>query len=118
MPEKMVAFCGIVCTDCRAFIATQRNDRELKKEVAKAWSTEQETLKPEDIDCDGCLASGPRLLKFCGTCEVRRCGYERSVENCAYCREYPCLKLTTLWKSVFESNPKAVLDEIRKGLRT
>ena len=55
MQKKMVAFCGIVCDDCRAFIATQRNDRKLKEEVAKAWSTEKETLKPEDIDCDGCI---------------------------------------------------------------
>ncbi len=116
MQKKMVAFCGIVCDDCRAFIATQRNDRKLKEEVAKAWSTEKEPLKPEDIDCDGCLATGRRLLKFCGTCEVRRCGYEKCVENCAYCREYPCVKLTTLWKSVTESKPKVTLDEIRKKL--
>jgi hypothetical protein len=114
---KMVAYCGIVCTDCRAFVATQKNDRELKEKVARAWSTETETLKPEDIDCDGCLTSGRRLLGFCRTCEVRRCGYEKGVENCAYCREYPCVKLTTLWKSITESNAKAVLDEIREGLK-
>jgi hypothetical protein len=113
----MIAYCGIVCTDCRAFIATQTNDRELKGKIAKAWSTQMETLKSEDIDCDGCLTTGRRLATFCTTCEVRRCGLERGVENCAYCREYPCLKLTTLWKSITESNPKAVLEEIREGLK-
>jgi hypothetical protein len=117
MQKKMVAFCGIVCTDCRAFIATQRNDSKLREKVAKAWSTKTETLKPEDINCDGCLATGPRLLEFCGTCEVRRCGFERGVENCAYCGEFPCVKLTTVWKSVTESNPKATLEEIRKKRR-
>lgn len=117
MQDKMIAFCGIVCTDCRAFIATQTNDRRLKEEVAKAWSTEKETLKPEDIDCDGCLTTGRRLLGFCSTCEVRRCGGEKSVVNCAYCREYPCAKLTTLWKSVTESKPEATLEKIRKKLR-
>jgi len=116
MQKKMVAFCGIVCDDCRAFIATQRNDRKLKEEVAKAWSTEKETLKPEDIVCDGCLATAGRLFKFCATCEVRRCGYEKSVENCAYCREFPCVKLTSLWKSEGITKAKATLEEIRKKL--
>jgi hypothetical protein len=117
MQDRMIAFCGIVCTDCRAFIATQTNDRELKKKVAKAWSTKEEPLKAEDINCDGCLPVGQRLLAFCSTCEVRRCGHERGVENCAYCREYPCVKLTTLWKTVTESKPKATLEKIREGRR-
>jgi hypothetical protein len=116
VPEKMIAFCGITCSDCRTFVATQRNDRELRKEVAKSWSTETETLKPEDMDCEGCLATGGRLFKFCATCEVRRCGYEKSVENCAYCREFPCVKLTSFWKSEGATKSKTTLEEIRKKL--
>ena len=117
MKEKMVAFCGIVCDDCRAFIATQRNDTELKKEIAKAWSTEKETLKPEDIDCDGCMVTGQRLHTFCATCEVRRCGFGRGVENCAYCREFPCEKLAGFWKSFNLTEAKGTLEGIRKKLR-
>jgi len=115
--KKMIGFCGITCNDCRALIATQRNDAELKKEVAKAWSTKKETLKPEEINCDGCLATGRRLFKFCGVCGVRRCGYEKGVENCAYCREFPCDKLTDLWKSFNITEAKATLEKIRKKLR-
>ncbi len=117
MKGKKVAYCGIVCGDCRALIATQTNDAELKKEVAKAWSTEKEALKPEDINCDGCLATGRRLFKFCGVCEARGCGYEKGVENCAYCREFPCAKLTGLWKRFRLTEPKATLEGIRKKLR-
>jgi len=115
--EKMIAFCGITCSDCRALIATQRNDTELKKEVAKAWSTKEETLKPEDINCDGCLATGQRLFKFCEVCEVRRCGYGKRVENCAYCREFPCEKLTGLGKSFSITEAKATLEGIREKLQ-
>jgi hypothetical protein len=117
MPEKMIAYCGIVCDDCRALIATQRNDTELKEEVAKAWSTEKETLKPEDISCDGCLATGQRLFKFCQVCEVRLCGLERGVENCAHCREFPCEKLTGFWKSMGTNKAKATLEKIRTKLQ-
>ena len=116
MQKKMIAFCGIVCSDCRVLIATQRNDTELKKKVAKSWSTKKETLKAEDINCDGCLATGPRLFKFCGVCEVRRCGYEKGVENCAHCREFPCEKLSGFWKRFRLTEPKATLEGIRKKL--
>jgi hypothetical protein len=115
--EKRIGFCGIVCSDCRVFVATQRNDTELKRKVAKSWSTKKETLKPEDIDCDGCLATGQTLFKFCRTCEVRRCPYGKGIENCAYCPEFPCEKLTGLWKSLRITKAKATLEEIRKGLR-
>ena len=64
MQEKMIAFCGIVCSDCHAFTATQRNDTELKKKVAKSWSTEKETLKPEDINCGGCFAGREALFRY------------------------------------------------------
>jgi hypothetical protein len=117
MKEKMVAFCGIVCDDCRALIATQRNDMEIRKEVAKAWSTEKETLKPDDINCDGCLATGKKLFKFCRVCEVRRCGYEKGVVNCAYCGEFPCEKLTGFWKSFNVTGARETLEGIRKKLR-
>ncbi|NYZ76665.1 DUF3795 domain-containing protein, partial [Candidatus Micrarchaeota archaeon] len=53
MKENMVAFCGMTCSECRTFIATWRNDGELREEVAKSWSTETETLKPEDMNCAG-----------------------------------------------------------------
>ena len=117
MEKKIIGFCGIVCTDCRAFIATQRNDRKLKEEVVKAWSTEKEPLKPEDIKCDGCLPTGRRLFKFCEICEVRRCGCDKGAENCAHCREFPCEKLTGLWTRFKITEAKATLEGIRKKIR-
>ena len=35
--EKMIAYCGLVCTDCEAYIATQANDlAALEKMAARA----------------------------------------------------------------------------------
>lgn len=46
--ERMVAFCGLVCTKCSAFIATQSNDEEALKQVAAQWSEEfNTTIAPE-----------------------------------------------------------------------
>ena len=117
MMAKIIGFCGITCSDCRAFIATQRNDTELKKEVAKAWSTEKEPLKPEDINCGGCFAGLEALFRYCLTCEVRRCGYQKGVENCAHCGEFPCAKVTGFWESMGTTEPQATLEAIKEKLR-
>lgn len=114
--ERMIAFCGLICTDCPAYTATQRNDDEERKRIAELWSTDEWPLKPEDIDCDGCVAVAERLAKFCRVCEVRQCGLEKKVDNCAYCDQYVCEKLA----KPLERSPeaKATLEEIRKSIQT
>jgi hypothetical protein len=96
--KKMIAFCGVICTECPVYIATQENDDERRKKVAQQWSAADEPCKPEDINCGGCLAAGRQLYKFCATCGVRVCGFRKKVENCAYCNEYPCEKLNKHWE--------------------
>jgi hypothetical protein len=112
---KMVAFCGLVCTDCKAFIATQEDDDAKRRNVAEAWSKAfGKDIKPEEIDCDGCLTRNGRHIGYCDICEIRKCGMEKSVENCAYCVDYKCEKLAKF----FEQAPEAekTLEGIRQQL--
>jgi len=37
---RIVAYCGIVCSDCEAYRATQSGDREALKRVAAKWRVE------------------------------------------------------------------------------
>lgn len=92
--QEMVAYCGLVCTSCPQFIATQ-NDDDIAREKAARRIAENFGLhfKTEEINCDGCPSSGGRLIGFCNTCEVRRCAISKSVENCSACDERPCDKL-------------------------
>ena len=116
--STIVAICGLICDDCIAFIATQKNDDKLREKVVEAWSTEKERLRLEDVDCDGCTG-GKRLHSFCRVCDVRECGLRRNVENCAYCNEFPCEKLEKLWRSfrtVSGEEAKANLTEIRRRI--
>jgi hypothetical protein len=113
--EKMVAYCGITCTDCGAFIATQNDDDAKRREVAEQWTKQFNVdINPQDINCDGCLTKTGRIVNYCNICEIRKCGVERGVVNCAYCDDYACDKL----EKFFQMAPmfRAVLDEIRKGL--
>lgn len=110
--ERVVAYCGIVCSDCPTFKATQEDDDVERRRVAKLW-TEQYGAehKMEDINCDGCISKGPRIYRYCTTCEIRKCGLGRNVENCAFCEDYACEKLSKLFA---EYRPaKEVLDEIK-----
>ena len=114
--EKQIAYCGITCTECPAFIATQNDDDAKRKETAEMWSQKYNAdIKPEDINCDGCLPQTGRIIHHGTVCEIRKCGQEKGVENCAYCEDYACEKLEKFFKvaPMF----KATLDEIRKGLQ-
>ncbi len=105
--NKMIAFCGINCGECEALIATQKNDEAMRKAVAEKWS-----MKPEEVNCAGCLtAEGPHI-DYCGTCEIRKCGMEKEVENCAYCVDYKCEKLAKFHEKAEKA--KGNLEEIRK----
>jgi hypothetical protein len=111
--EKMIAVCGINCAECPGYLATRENDDHKRKEVAEQWSKEyQAEFKPEDINCDGCTFGKERLFVHCQVCEIRKCGQEKQLKNCAYCNEYPCPKLSQLFLMVPQG--KVVLDEIRE----
>ena len=114
MAEKMLAYCGIVCSECPAFIGTQTNNREMLAETAQNWSSPEHKIAPEDILCDGCT-TGKRLPRFCAWCEVRKCAQERQVANCGWCDDYPCTKLTGLWEMFKIREARTRLDEVKKS---
>ena len=113
MDNKMIAYCGIVCTECPAFEATQKNDDAKRREVAEAWTKQYNmSIKPEDVNCDGCKSEGKRF-GYCNICQIRKCALGRGVENCAYCGEYACDNLTSFISMV--PHAKTTLEEIRKN---
>jgi hypothetical protein len=112
--DKMIAYCGIVCTECPAFIATQQNDDAKRKKVAEMWSKQYKmAVKPEDINCDGCISGSRRLLNYCSICEIRKCSQDKGVKNCAYCNDYACDKLTRFY--AMAPHAKESLEKIRKS---
>lgn len=110
--ERIVGYCGIVCSDCPVLLAARKDDDAERKRVAKLFTEEYgRTCKPEDINCEGCPSGSQHVFAHCDLYEIRRCGRRSKIENCADCLEYPCEKLGEL----FDKYPKAkqTLDEIR-----
>ena len=110
--KEIIAYCGIACHECGAFIATQNNDDGKRAEVAKMWSKQfNSNIKPEDINCDGCQSNGERIFKHCNVCAIRACGKEKGVANCAHCDDYACSKLEGILQMLPESRKR--LDSVR-----
>jgi hypothetical protein len=99
--EKMIAYCGLICTDCDAFKATQNNDDNLRQKVAAEWAEAyNHPFKPEDINCDGCLPPTPKSIGHLNMCAVRKCGMTKGIKNCGWCDEYSCSTTEEFFKMV------------------
>ncbi len=114
--ERIIAYCGLVCSDCDAYVATQANDVEALERLAQRAREEfgMEDATAETTMCDSCLADDGRQIPYCATCEIRTCAMERGVANCAHCAEYACEQLEGFFAHASEA--RSVLDEIRQPL--
>jgi hypothetical protein len=114
--DQIIAYCGLVCTNCPGYIATQANDFAKLEQLAEQARTEYNVLTAtaESVRCDGCLADQGRKCGYCAECAIRACGVARSVANCAYCPDYACEKLVGFFR--IAPGARLVLDEIRAGL--
>ena len=86
--NQFVACCGLDCSACDAYVATQNDDQALREKTAKKWSEMNGvTITPEMINCDGCRKDG-RKTPYCESlCPVRQCAFGRKVETCGACAE-------------------------------
>jgi hypothetical protein len=113
--SEMTAYCGLDCSECKAFKATQTKDLERKKEIAKQWTGDDKVeFKPEDINCNGCKSD--IISGWCRKiCKIRPCAETKKVKTCAHCTDYPCGKL----EEFLSKEPVATknLERIRKTLQ-
>ena len=99
--QEIVAFCGLTCTRCAAYLATQNDNDEERRRVAETRSQQYNSdIKPEDINCDGCLPGHTRYFHHRSACDIRACGVARKVENCACCDDYFCERLEHFYRFV------------------
>ncbi len=114
--EPMIAYCGLACTDCEAYLATQANDLEaLERMAARAreeYGMVHATL--ESTMCDGCLSNSERLSGYCAECGVRACAMSKGLANCAHCPDYGCEIVEAFWGMAPQS--RTTLNGIRAGL--
>ena len=104
--KNRIAYCGLNCEECDAYIATVNDDQDLREKTAKLWSElNQTTILPEQINCEGCRNDGVKTF-FCGMlCAIRKCAMQKGVKTCAGCAGFE--DCTTLM-SITANNPHAL----------
>jgi len=114
--NKIIAYCGLVCSDCPAYIATQADDRAALEQVAAQWREEYNVpdITVESVICDACVTVDGRHCSHWFECNIRACGMERGVVNCAHCDDYGCEKIEGFFG--FVPDARATLDGIRQSL--
>ena len=110
--ERVIATCGLICSECEAYKATQQGDDAALTEVAEAWSKQYgAVLTAEDCSCNGCRASAGPWMSHCFECDIRACGIQHGVDTCAGCSSYACNTLSPFHEQVPDA--KATLDSLR-----
>ena len=117
-PEKsapLIGACGLKCSECSAYIATQANDAAAIAKTIEEWRVQHGgDFKPEDVWCDGCMTAGARKCSHARDgCGVRACAVSRGVANCAVCDDYGCETMTSFVEHV--PAMRETLEAIRAG---
>jgi len=111
---EIIGACGLVCSECPAYLATQADDAARVAAVAAQWSKDYGgDIKPADVWCDGCMELGARKCGHTKECDVRACVTERRLANCAPCGDYGCAKMTAFVNMAPAA--KETLERLRRG---
>jgi hypothetical protein len=113
---KILAYCGLDCGECEAYIASQKNDRAGLEATAKKWAAQfgGNLVTADACICDGCSTGERKSTAHCATCTIRLCASKREVVTCAHCADYGCATLQQFF--AFAPVLKEKLEAIRKDL--
>ena len=109
--NKMIAYCGLDCARCDAYLATVNDDDALREKTAKLWSELNGIeILPCQINCEGCRMNGAKTV-FCDSlCGIRQCAMKKGYETCGDCPDMEtCGTLSTV-----TSNNAEALGRLRK----
>jgi len=89
--DNMIAYCGLDCRKCNAYLATIHDDQALREEIAKLWSElNQVQILPEHINCEGCRVDGVKTVYCDQLCAIRQCAMKKELSTCGSCAEVEC----------------------------
>jgi hypothetical protein len=90
--EKTIAYCGLNCAECGAFVAMKNDDWALREKTAAEWTVAHNfNFTPEMINCTGCKGDGVQI-GHCSNCEMRKCALAKGVVNCGACADFKTCK--------------------------
>ena len=108
--RDMIAYCGLDCEKCDAYLATINDDQTLREKTAKLWSElNHAPILPEHINCQGCRVDGVKTVYCESLCGIRQCARQKGVTTCGDCPE---LESCQTVGAILSNNP-AALDNLK-----
>ena len=90
---SMPCYCGHDCARCITYIATLRNDDNLRRQSQSFYKERFDLDIPlEKFNCEG--GRSQNVFELCKECPFVKCCKERSVDSCSKCPEYPCKEIS------------------------
>jgi len=113
MSNNLIAPCGLNCETCDARIATVNDDNDLRSKTAAKWCQLNNTdaIKPEHINCSGCMSEGIKTVFCTSMCQVRKCCLAKGFTSCAQCDD----KRNCKYIDVLISNNKDAYERVIDG---
>jgi hypothetical protein len=113
--SQMIAYCGLICSNCPTFLATQSDDDAARAKTAALYSEKFGLdLRPEEINCDGCKSQSGKLIGYCQSCAIRQCCSEKGLDSCVSCADQPCEELIRF--HAFSPDAKASFETLKSKL--
>lgn len=114
--KAMIAYCGLDCEKCAAYLATINNDQALREKTAKLWAElNQAPILPEHINCEGCRIDGTKTVYCDHLCSIRQCALKKKAATCGEC---PDLDHCQMMEEFIANNPDVLknLQEMRSKI--
>ena len=90
---SLPCYCGHDCARCITYIATLRNDDNLRRQSQSFYKEQFGLDIPlEKFNCEGGRAQN--VFELCKGCPFVKCCKERGVDSCSKCPEYPCKEIS------------------------
>lgn len=86
--EWDISVCGLNCAKCDIHQASYGNEKLLRETIEWFKKERNETIKPEQINCDGCRGSLKR--HWSPECKMMLCAKNRGLQYCFQCEDFPC----------------------------
>lgn len=84
--KDMIAYCGLDCEKCDAYLATIHDDQALREKTAALWSKlNNAPILPEHINCEGCRMDGIKTVYCDSLCVIRQCALKKGITTCGGC---------------------------------